>query len=370
MHHDNSRDNTRVVDPFTTHRFLSALEISGSVGAKTGWHPVHLVAWEEKENEDKKLVAIMPCYIKTHSQGEYIFDHDWAAAYEQAGGNYYPKIQSAVPFTPVTGRRICVKAGYEALAVPALIEAAQNLARDNGFSSFHMTFCHKDDTAGAPKNLMHRKSQQFHWFNKNYKGFDDFLADLSANKRKNIRKERKEAQAFGGQIHLLTGSAIKQPHWDAFWQFYQDTGARKWGQPYLTRDFFTQAQAKLRDDILLIMAEKDGQWCAGALHFIGSDCLYGRYWGESSYHPCLHFELCYYCAIDYAIEHGLGRIEAGAQGGHKLARGYLPQTTQSLHWFVDEDFGAAVARYVQAEGKMIEKHKIALANHAPFRKVE
>ncbi len=254
--------------------------------------------------ENKTLVAIMPCYIKTHSQGEYIFDHDWAAAMNRQVGIIIPKSNRRCLLPPSQVGGFACERAMKPLPYPALIEAAQNLARDNGFSSFHMTFCHKDDLAHAPKNLMHRKSQQFHWFNKNYKGFDDFLADLSANKRKNIRKERKEAQAFGGQIHLLTGDAIKQPHWDAFWQFYQDTGARKWGQPYLTRDFFTQAQAKLRDDILLVMAEKDGQWCAGALHFIGAECLYGRYWGESSYHPCLHFELCYYCAIDYAIEHG------------------------------------------------------------------
>ena len=298
----------RAIDPFTTHRFLKALEDSGSVGDGTGWQPRHVVA-----RRGDQVIGVMPCYAKSHSQGEYIFDFNWAHAYENAGGRYYPKLQSAVPFTPATGRR-------------------------------------------------------FYWLNDGYADFDTFLRALSSRKRKAIRKERRVAQGFGGEIVALTGDQIAPEHWDAFWYFYQDTGMRKWGSPYLTRGFFECAQESLRDDILLVMCRKDGEWVAGALNFIGRDTLYGRYWGCIEDHPCLHFEVCYYQAIDYAIRNGMARVEAGAQGPHKLARGYLPQTVHSLHWIADPGFRDAVARFLEAERDAVDEEIEVMTSYGPFRK--
>ncbi|SLN64985.1 hypothetical protein PSA7680_03429 [Pseudoruegeria aquimaris] len=356
----------RPFDPFTTHRFLLALERSGSVGPGTGWSPRHLTAHRGGE-----MIAAAPLYAKSHSQGEYIFDHNWAHAYENAGGRYYPKLQIAVPFTPATGRRFLVKPGHEAAGMGALVQGAVQLASENGLSSLHVTFCTEAEAiAGRQMGLMHRTSQQFHWHNAGYADFDAFLASLSSRKRKAIRKERATAQGFGGTIHHLTGDAIAPEHWDAFWCFYQDTGARKWGRPYLTRAFFDEAQESLRDDILLVMAEREGRWVAGALNFIGRDTLYGRYWGCTEHHPCLHFELCYYAAIDHAIAHGLARVEAGAQGEHKLARGYLPVTTHSLHWIADDGFRRAIAQYLEAERAAVEEDIEILTSYGPFRKVE
>lgn len=359
-----SRDGTRPFDPFTTHRFLLALETSRSVGVGTGWQSLIL-----EVKKDGQTIAVAPTYAKTHSQGEYIFDHNWADAYERAGGRYYPKLQMAVPFTPATGRRFLTRSGYDGVGARALIEGATRVAAQNNLSSLHVTFCTQDEaTLGAKFGMVPRASQQFHWLNAGYATFDDFLAALSARKRKNIRKERAQAQAFGGTIHALTGDQIQPAHWDAFWEFYQDTGARKWGQPYLTRKFFDQAQETLRDDILLVLAQRDGNWVAGALNFIGSETLFGRYWGCTQDHPCLHFEICYYQAIDYAIAHRLRRVEAGAQGAHKLARGYLPTQTHSLHWFVDAGFGDAVAQYVQAEADAVGEDIEILTSYGPFKK--
>ena len=294
-------DGGRPFDPFTTHRFLRALEASRSVGTGTGWAPRHLVA-----RSAGQVIAVSPLYAKGHSQGEYIFDHNWAHAYERAGGRYYPKLQMAVPFTPATGRRFLTRPGWEVVGRAALIQGAVRLAEENALSSLHITFCTAAEAAaGAEAGLMARVSQQFHWENDRYANFDGFLAALSSRKRKTIRKERAEAQGFGGQIVALTGDAIRPAHWDAFWVFYQDTGARKWGQPYLTRGFFDQAHETLRDDMLLVLALRDGKPIAGALNFIGRDVLYGRYWGCTEHHPCLHFELCYYQAIDFAIERPL-----------------------------------------------------------------
>ncbi len=356
----------RANDPFTTYRFLSALETSGSVGAGTGWQPQYLIA-----RVDGLIIAVAPLYLKGHSQGEYIFDHNWAHAYENAGGRYYPKLQLAVPFTPATGRRFLTRFGWEDTGTAALVEAAVNLTANNQLSSLHVTFCTAEEAeAGEKMGLMRRTTQQFHWHNANFVTFDDFLGALAARKRKNIRKERKQANAFGGQIISLTGDQITPEHWDAFWIFYQDTGARKWGTPYLTRAFFEEMQTYMRDDMLLVLAERDGEYIAGALNFIGRDTIYGRYWGCREDHPALHFELCYYRAIDYAIEQGLSTVEAGAQGSHKLARGYLPVETHSLHWMPDEGFRDAVGRYLEAERADVGHEIEVLTSYGPFRKSE
>ncbi len=351
-------------DPFTTHRFLHALEASGSVGPGTGWQPRYLVARHEDQ-----AVACAPLYAKGHSQGEYIFDHNWAHAYENAGGEYYPKLQLAVPFTPATGRRFLTRPGWDSTGIAALLQGSVQLAVDNELSSLHVTFCTEDEAiAGEKIGLMRRWSQQFHWQNDDYADFDAFLATLSSRKRKNIRKERARAQAFGGNIVSLSGDAIQPEHWDAFWHFYQDTGARKWGTPYLTRAFFDIAQDMLADDMLLCLAIRDGHPVAGALNFIGAETLYGRYWGCVEDHPCLHFELCYYQAIDFAIANGMARVEAGAQGGHKLARGYMPVTTHSLHWVRDAGFAEAIGRYLQAERAAVDEEIEVLTKYGPFKR--
>ena len=351
-------------DPFTTYRFLSALEESGSVGPCTGWQQQHLAAFIEGQ-----LIAVAPLYAKMHSQGEYVFDHNWAHALERAGGSYYPKLQVAVPHTPATGRRFLTRLGFEDVGRQALIQGAVQVTENNALSSVHITFCTQEEARiGEDMGLMIRKGQQFHWRNDGYVDFDGFLSSLNARKRKNIRKERAQAQGFGGQIRTFTGDAIQPEHWDAFWQFYQDTGSRKWGTPYLTRQFFEIAQETLRDDIALVLAERDGKWVAGALNFIGADTLFGRYWGCVEHHPCLHFELCYYQAIDIAIAKGLATVEAGAQGEHKLARGYLPTATWSLHWMRDEGFARAVGEYLQAERDAVDQEIEILTEYGPFKR--
>jgi predicted N-acyltransferase len=355
----------RAIDPFTTHRFLKALEDSGSVGAGTGWDPHYLAA-----RQDGQLIAVAPLYGKNHSQGEYMFDHNFAQAYERSGGRYYPKLQIAVPFTPATGRRFLTRAGFEVQGMSALVQGAVQIASDNELSSIHATFCTEGEAlVGAEMGLLHRTSQQYHWANDGYADWDAFLAALSSRKRKTLRKERHTAQDFGGDIVQLTGDQIEPHHWDAFWDFYQDTGARKWGQPYLTRKFFDIAQKTLRDDMLLVFAMRDGVPIAGALNFIGRDTLYGRYWGCSENLPCLHFEICYYQAIDYALAHDMKFVEAGAQGEHKLARGYLPVTTHSLHWFGNAGFRDAVADYLEAERKAVDEEIEVLTSYGPFKKI-
>ena len=351
-------------DPFTTHRFLHALEASGSVGRGTGWEPRYLSA-----ELDGEIIAVAPLYAKGHSQGEYIFDHNWAHAYESAGGDYYPKLQIAVPFTPATGRRFLTRPGHEATGISALVQGAVQFAAQNELSSLHATFCTEAEAiAGERMGLLRRVTQQFHWENHGYADFDAFLASLSSRKRKNIRKERRTAHDFGGEIRMLSGDEIEAEHWDSFWHFYQDTGARKWGTPYLTRAFFEIAHETLRDDIAMVVASREGRDVAGALNFIGRDALYGRYWGCVEDHPCLHFEACYYQAIDFAIRHGLERVEAGAQGEHKLARGYLPTETHSLHWIADRGFADAVARYLEEERRAIGQDIEILTAYGPFRK--
>ena len=357
-------DGGRPYDPFTTHRFLSALEDSGSVGPGTGWQPQYLTAYQEG-----RLIACAPLYAKGHSQGEYIFDHNWAHAYEQAGGHYYPKLQIAVPFTPVTGRRFLVRPGFDGIGHSALLQGAVQLAADNNLSSLHVTFCTADEARlGEEMGLMLRTTQQFHWQNQGYSDFEGFMRALSSRKRKNIRKERMQAQCFGGEIQVFQGGSLRPEHWEAFWEFYQDTGARKWGSPYLTRQFFDIAHRTLAQDIALILAWRNGRYVAGALNFIGRDSLYGRYWGCVENHPCLHFELCYYQAIELAIALGLDRIEAGAQGEHKLARGYLPTPTWSLHWMRDAGFTHAVGDYLAAERAAVDEEIEILTDYGPFRR--
>lgn len=359
-------DGGRPYDPFTTHRFLMALEESGSVGSGTGWQPQYLTAYE-----GDRLIGCAPLYAKSHSQGEYIFDHNWAHAYERAGGRYYPKLQMSVPFTPATGRRLLVCPDRAEIAQSALVQGAVQLAAENEISSLHITFCTQDEAdAGRQMGLMPRMTQQFHWQDSGFCDFDGFLASLSSRKRKNIRKERQQANDFFGEIETLTGDQIEPRHWDAFWVFYQDTGARKWGSPYLTRAFFDCAQERMRDDMVLMMARDDHGYFAGALNFAGRETLFGRYWGCTRHQACLHFELCYYRAIDWALANGLSRVEAGAQGEHKLARGYLPTQTHSLHWVGDPGFADAIARYLQAERDAVAEEIEILTDYGPFRKIE
>jgi predicted N-acyltransferase len=352
-------------NPFLTHRFLLALESSGSVGQGTGWMPHYLIARLKGQ-----VVGVAPLYLKLHSQGEYIFDHSWAHAYERAGGQYYPKLQIAPPFTPVTGRRFLAHPDFRDTIPAVMAKAAIQITANNGLSSLHATFCARDEYDSLPDvGMLQRETQQFHWVNQGYDSFDRFLSALSARKRKNIRKERQTAQGFGGTIRQLRGDDIKPHHWDQFWLFYQDTGARKWGQPYLTREFFDLVHDTMRDDVMLVLAERDEQAIAGALNFVGRDAIYGRYWGCVEHHSCLHFELCYYQAIDFAIANGLQRVEAGAQGEHKLARGYLPATTYSLHWIHDPKFAQAVADYLQAEKSANAEEMEILTSYAPFKSI-
>ncbi|TVQ56058.1 MAG: N-acetyltransferase [Rhodobacteraceae bacterium] len=359
-------DGGRPYDPFSTHRFLRALEESGSVGPGTGWGPRHLRA----ANGAGRLLGVAPLYLKSHSQGEYVFDHAWANAWERAGGRYYPKLQGAIPFTPATGRRLLVHPAAERDVVEAaLVQGAMEMAARAGLSSLHLTFCSEGEwRRGGALGLLQRQDQQFHWENRGYADFDGFLGDLASRKRKQLRKERETAVGGGVEIVRLTGDALEPAHWDAFWRFYQDTGMRKWGRPYLTRAFFDLAQERLRDDILLVLCRRAGRWIAGALNFIGRDTLFGRYWGAVEDHPCLHFEACYYQAIEAAIEMRLSRVEAGAQGGHKLARGYMPTPTYSLHWIGDPGFRRAVADYLARERNAVAEEIEFLLDRGPFRK--
>ncbi len=348
-------------NPFMRHEFLTALEDSGSVGPGSGWQPVPLVI----SAEGGPPLAAMPAYAKGHSQGEYVFDHAWADAYERAGGNYYPKLQIAAPFTPATGPRLLLS--DPALAAP-LLSAAEQVCLQNGFSSAHATFIEPDQVPlfEAAEWLL-RTDIQFHWVNQGFASFDDFLATLTSRKRKDLRKERAAAQE-GLEIVRLSGGDIRPHHWDAFWHFYQDTGARKWGQPYLTRAAFDLLGERMGEKILLVLALEDGEPIAGALNFIGGDALYGRYWGCTRQVRFLHFELCYYQAIDIAIELGLARVEAGAQGGHKLARGYEPVETVSAHWIADPGFRAAVAEFLEREREGVASDRNYLERRTPFKR--
>lgn len=349
-------------NPLVSHAFLSALERSGSATAETGWQPVHVVL-EDKE----RVIGVAPMYVKSHSYGEYVFDHAWAQAFERAGGEYYPKLQVAVPFTPVTGPRL-LTGGHEG-ARAALAQALTAFARRLEVSSLHITFPTEDEAAAlASQGFLQRHDQQFHWHNEGYRDFTDFLDRLSSIKRKNLRRERTQALANGIDVEWISGTDLKEHHWDAFFAFYMDTGSRKWGSPYLTRAFFSLVGESMADEILLVLAKRNGRYVAGALNFIGGETLYGRNWGAIEHHPFLHFELCYYQAIEYAITKGLKVVEAGAQGAHKLARGYLPARTYSLHWIAHAGLRDAVARYLKEERRAVGEEMEALSEHAPFRK--
>lgn len=349
-------------NPFVQHEFFAALEASGSAVARTGWQAAHVVI----DDAAGVPAGILPGYLKSHSQGEYVFDHGWGDAFERAGGRYYPKLQCSVPFTPATGPRLLLR---DASAAPALIAAAETLVRQNGFSSVHATFLTPDQQAMfAAAGWLMRSGEQFHWANDGYRDFGDFLAALSSRKRKTIRKEREAALASGVEIVHLTGRDITEAYWDAFWEFYQDTGARKWGRPYLTRPFFSMLGETMGDRVLLMLACRGNRPVAGALNLIGGECLYGRYWGATEEIPFLHFELCYYQAIEWAIANGRARVEAGAQGSHKLARGYRPVETVSAHYIPDPGFRRAVADFVAREAEMVHADIEAMDMATPFRR--
>ena len=355
-------------DPFLSFDFLDACEASGSAVPAEGWAGRHL----SLRDETGRVLGVMPLWLKGHSQGEYVFDHSWADAYQRAGGRYYPKLLSAVPFTPVTGPRFLAHPDADAATVrQALLQGAIALTERLGVSSLHVNFPTRDDwDAMGGAGLLQRQDMQYVWRNDGYATFDAFLAALSANRRKTIRRERREAQA-GLDIRVLTGAEITDAHWDAFFAFYMDTGARKWGRPYLTRDFFTRLGATMADRIALVMAFRDGEAIAGALNLIGRDALYGRQWGALEEVPFLHFELCYYQAIEFAIARGLSRVEAGAQGEHKIARGYLPSPVYSAHFIADPALREPVARYLDGERPAVAAEIEAItADLSPFRKSE
>lgn len=348
-------------NPFVSHAFLSALEDSGSATPVQGWRPAPILI----DGPDGRLAGVMPAYAKSHSQGEYVFDHSWADAFQRAGGRYYPKLQIAVPFTPVPGPRLLLR---DSTYAPALIAAAEAVVEQNRLSSAHATFIAEDQVPLFERaGWLIRADSQFHWLNRGYAGFEDFLADLASRKRKAIRKER-AAAIVGLEIEHVTGKDLTEAHWDAFWIFYQHTGSRKWGRPYLTRLFFSLLGERMADKVLLILAKRDGRAIAGALNMIGADALYGRYWGAIEEVPFLHFELCYYQAIDVAIARGLARVEAGAQGGHKLARGYAPTPTWSAHHIADAGFRRAVKDYLATERRAVAHEIAALDELGPFRK--
>lgn len=351
--------------PFISHAFLSALEKSGSSSAETGWAPRHVLL----EASDGSLLGALPMYLKSHSYGEYVFDHAWADAYHRVGGNYYPKLQICVPFTPAPGRRILLRPHLnEAYHRAALIRACTEISEKSGVSSLHFTFLEKDEweTLGA-SGFLQRTHYQFHWQNQGFQSFEDFLNSLNSRKRKQIRKERREAVANGIQIEILTGTAIQETHWNAFYRFYLNTGRNKWGQAYLSREFFSLIGTSMPDKIALVLCSRAGRPIAGAINFIGDDALFGRNWGCIEEHPFLHFEACYYQAIEFAIARGLSRVEAGAQGPHKLARGYLPSLTYSAHWIKDSRLRDAVRHFLAQERAHVAEDQHMLSVHSPFR---
>jgi predicted N-acyltransferase len=357
--------SSRSYNPFVSHAFFSALEASGSACARTGWGPRHLMA-----RLDGAIAGIVPCYLKSHSQGEYVFDRGWADAYERAGGRYYPKLQASVPFTPATGPRLLIRNGVDADRIGAVLAGGLVALCDaTSASSVHVTFARQAEARFLAENgFLLRNDQQFHWHNQGYCGFDDFLATLNSRHRKAIKRERRDALASGITIHALNGSDITEDAWDAFFAFYMETGSRKWGRPYLTRSFFSLIGESMAKDVLLVMARRNGRWIAGAINFIGSDTLFGRNWGAIEHHPFLHFEVCYYQAIEFAIGRGLKTVEAGAQGEHKIARGYLPQTTYSAHYIADAGLRRAIDDDLKRERAYVAEAARELTDAAPFRK--
>jgi hypothetical protein len=363
---DSCVNSKATYNPFVSHAFFSAVEASGSASARTGWGPRHLIA-----KLDGTVAGIVPCYLKSHSQGEYVFDRGWADAYERAGGRYYPKLQASVPFTPATGPRLLIRGGVDQDQIgTALASGLVALCGVSKASSAHVTFAREAESKFlAEHGFLQRTDQQFHWHNHGFASFDDFLATLNSRHRKAIKRERREAVAAGITIHWLTGSDITEDAWDAFFAFYMETGSRKWGRPYLTRAFFSLVGKSMPKDVLLVMARRNNRWVAGAINFIGSDTLFGRNWGAIEHHPFLHFEVCYYQAIDFAIKRGLKTVEAGAQGEHKIARGYLPQTTYSAHYIADPDLRRAISDYLKRERAYVAEAGRELSEAGPFRKV-
>lgn len=353
-------------NPFLDHAFFLALEQSGCATQKTGWQPQHIIL----RDESGAAIGLMPLFLKSHSMGEYVFDHGWANAYQQAGGNYYPKLQCSVPFTPVTTPKLLVPSGDPAIE-RALLAAAQQLATQRGASSVHLTFVPEDQAdAIEADGWLKRLDTQFHWHNQNYASFEDFLETLASRKRKAIRRERRDALADGLTVKWLTGSDLQEHHWDAFYDFYEDTGARKWGRPYLNREFFSRLNQTMAGQIVLMLTYDGSQPIAGAINFVGKDRIYGRNWGATRDVPFLHFELCYYQAIDYAIAHKLSVVEAGAQGEHKLARGYAPATTYSTHWIAHPGLRHAVADFLEQERLAVAREQEVLDHLTPFRRGE
>ena len=356
-------------NPFLDHRFIKALEDSGSANSNTGWQPFHTIM-----RDKGRVVGVVPAYLKSHSQGEYVFDGAWADAWYRAGGEYYPKLQISVPFTPATGRRLLVATPLDNTqsiqeVEAQLLSATLQIAQKIQVSSLHITFMPKNQWENAGKlGLLKRVDTQFHWTNANYDSFEDFLRALSSKKRKNIRRERRGALENNIEIEWITGSDLTESHWDAFYQFYVDTGNRKWGTPYLTRAFFSMLSETMPDETLLIMCKREGKYIAGAINFIGSNTLFGRNWGCIEDHRFLHFETCYYQAIDFAIQHGINRVEAGAQGGHKIARGYMPQQTYSAHWIRNSEFRDAIKNYLNSEESFVQQDIDWIEKHTPFRK--
>jgi len=355
----------RPYNPFISHAFFLALEASGSACARTGWGPRHLVA-----KLDGAIAGIVPCYLKSHSQGEYVFDRGWADAYERAGGRYYPKLQASVPFTPATGPRLLFRGDVDRERIgTALASGLMALCNATNASSVHVTFAREAEAKFLGEHgFLQRNDQQFHWRNDGYKTFDDFLTSLNSRHRKAIKRERREATSADITIHQLTGPDITEEAWDAFFAFYMETGSRKWGRPYLTREFYSLIGETMADDVLLVMVKRHGRWIAGAINFIGSDTLFGRHWGATEHHPFLHFEVCYYQAIDFAIARGLKTVEAGAQGEHKIARGYLPQTTYSAHYIADPGLARAIDEYLKRERAYVAEAARELTDAGPFRK--
>ncbi|MDR3538557.1 MAG: GNAT family N-acetyltransferase [Acetobacteraceae bacterium] len=351
-------------NPFVSHAFLSALEDSGSANARTGWLPQHAAL----RAEDGHLVAVAPMYAKSHSYGEYVFDHGWANALDRAGGSYYPKLQVAAPFSPVPGPRLLRRPDAR-VPISVVSDALQQACRSHDLSSVHVTFCTEEEWQGLGEaGWLQRIGMQFHWENRGYSSFDDFLADLSSRKRKVLRRERRDANAAGLTFHALSGADITEAHWDAFYRFYQSTVDRKWGSAYLTRRFFSLLGERLGPRVVLMYAENSGKPVAGALNLVGTEALYGRNWGCRGDWPFLHFELCYYRAIDWAVVHGLRRVEAGAQGRHKIQRGYMPHPTYSAHWIAHSGLRRAVANFLQEERPAIQAEMAELATESPFRK--
>src|SRR3954451_11534378 len=361
-----SKMETHAYNPFISHAFLHALEASGSAIARAGWQPQHLVA----ETDDGAVLGAVPAYLKSHSRGEYVFDAGWAEAYERAGGSYYPKVQVSVPFTPATGRRLLVAPRDDADTLrQALGRGLVELCRMRDASSVHVTFAPEAEWRLLGElGYLQRNDQQFHWVNGGYASFEDFLGCLAARKRKAIRRERAGALEHGIEVHRLTGNDLTESVWDAFFAFYMETGSRKWGRPYLTRQFYSRIGQTMADKVLLVMARRNGRYIAGAINFIGGDTLYGRHWGATEHHPFLHFELCYYQAIDFAIQNKLARVEAGAQGEHKLARGYMPVPTYSAHHIADPALRRAIADYLKRERAYVAAAGSELAAMGPFRK--